>query len=290
MERFKKDIAPFEDDYDLTFTKDDRIKTLKKIRENQNRKKKLKDDSHNKLHIGPIFATVTVFVMALVFLLPNLSDELTQEKNNLLQASQQETYSFSALLMEKETSEFDNNRADIYILLTYNSKDHSIKLVPIPRDTYTQIFDLDGNVIAEDKLMYASIINSTPEPVLETVSHLFDIPIDYYSIIPLEEIYEELFISQSDLKDKSMVYDLGRIMKEHLTSSKLIKFLEGSETNIPDELSSQMKASNINSIEVIEMDKGFEGFRKNGKYYLKIDQKILDETSDNLKQHLDGGK
>ncbi|MBT2570454.1 LCP family protein [Planococcus sp. ISL-110] len=66
-------------------------------------------------------------------------------------------------------------RSDALILATLNNADKSIKLVSIPRDTYTYI--PDGGY--EDKITHAYAYNG-PSSTIESVEELLDIPVDYY--------------------------------------------------------------------------------------------------------------
>ncbi len=69
----------------------------------------------------------------------------------------------------------DNIRSDALILATLNNKDKSVKLVSIPRDTYTYIPD-SGK---EDKITHAYAFNG-PSSTIESVEELLDVPVDYY--------------------------------------------------------------------------------------------------------------
>ena len=76
----------------------------------------------------------------------------------------------------EERGQSDNNiRSDALVLATLNNKDKSIKLVSIPRDTYTYI--PDGGY--EDKITHAYAYNG-PNSTIESVEELLDIPVNYY--------------------------------------------------------------------------------------------------------------
>ncbi|MDQ0429012.1 LCP family protein required for cell wall assembly [Planomicrobium stackebrandtii] len=76
----------------------------------------------------------------------------------------------------EERDQSDNNiRSDALILATLNNEDKSIKLVSIPRDTYTYI--PDGG--EEDKITHAYAYNG-PSSTIESVEELLDVPVDYY--------------------------------------------------------------------------------------------------------------
>lgn len=289
MERFKKEIASFEDDYDLTFTKDDKIETLKKIRENQHRKKKKGTFFRiGKFHIGPLLATAAVFLLAIGLFLPSLYSgiEVSQEHQNRQQAvSTQENYSFSAVLMGKDSTSF---RSNINILLTYNSSNNSFNLVPIPRETYVEIFDSEGKIVYEDKLMHASAIEPSPKSFVTTVSNLFDFSIDYYSVIPEENIYATLEVDEDDERvNLYQTREIGDLIKEQLSITEIKNLLKDSETNIPSHILNQIEKSNSESIQVIDMaDKGIEETSIDGIYYVMIKQELIENITKTLKKHL----
>lgn len=76
---------------------------------------------------------------------------------------------------EERNQSDDNVRSDALVLATLNNKDKSIKLVSIPRDTYTYIPD-SGK---EDKITHAYAFNG-PSSTIESVEELLDVPVNYY--------------------------------------------------------------------------------------------------------------
>lgn len=358
--KFNKRLFSYLEEEDLTFTKEDRIETFKKIKRNNKNKKTNNNITFiqiGKRYIGPILGTVMVFILAIGLLLPNLysGNEIGQENPNKQLASQQEGLSFSALVMGKDSTTYRNN---ITILLTYNSSDKSLTLVPIPRDTYVELINSEGEMIREDKIVHALALESTPESAMKTVSNLFDFSIDYYFVIPEENIYAALEVAKDDVKvNQSQTNEIGNLIKEQLSITEIRNLLNESETNIPSEILNQfqvensnsesiqvidmtdyyfvipeenvytaldideigylikeqlslseienlfkesetnipsdildqfqMENSNSESIQVIDMvEKGIEGTVINNTYYVVINQKFLESTSDTLKQHL----
>lgn len=76
----------------------------------------------------------------------------------------------------EERNQSENNiRSDALVLATLNNEDKSIKLVSIPRDTYTFIPD-SGK---EDKITHAYAYNG-PSSTIESVENLLEVPVDYY--------------------------------------------------------------------------------------------------------------
>lgn len=75
----------------------------------------------------------------------------------------------------KRNFDESNSRSDALMVATLNNDDKSIKLVSIPRDTYTYI----PEVGYQDKITHAHAYGGT-FATIETVENLLDIPIDYY--------------------------------------------------------------------------------------------------------------
>ncbi|WP_010648761.1 LCP family protein [Oceanobacillus massiliensis] len=284
-----KELFSYLEKEDLTFTKEDRIDTFKKIHRNSNKNK-----SNNnpiffnivKRYIGPILGTAVVLLLAIGLLLPNLYQGNENKQPITEQASKQETISFSVLLLGENSVSY---RSTIHILLTYNSKDNSMKLVPIPRETYVEIFNSEGKSMGKDKIMHALALESSPELTVTAVSNLFDFPIDYYSVIPEEDIYAKLEMAKDDTGMNGIqTNEFGDLIKERLSFSEVKSLLTEGETNIPSDILNQLQTEkrNSESTQVIDMEKGIEETFINGIYYKQIDQRLLETTSDTLKQHL----
>ncbi|MFD1064424.1 LCP family protein [Oceanobacillus locisalsi] len=69
----------------------------------------------------------------------------------------------------------DSSRSDSLMLATFNKDENSVKLVSIPRDTYTYIPEMGR----EDKITHAHAVGG-PKATIETVENMMDIPVDYY--------------------------------------------------------------------------------------------------------------
>ncbi|WP_175486772.1 LCP family protein [Sediminibacillus halophilus] len=241
-----------------------------------------------KRFVGPILGTFIAVLLLMGIILPKFyqNDGVKQPLSNHASEQEQESSSFSALLMGKDSTENDNVRTTVHILLTYNSTEKTIKLVPIPRDTYVEIYDAEGEKKHEDKLMHAYAFYSSPEAVSATVSNLFDISVDYYSIFSEEEIYGGLGIRDPEKRINHI--QLGELLDEQLTFSQLKKIVEESETNIPSDVLTHFKIeeSNTDPIEVIDLENGVEETHLNGIYYIKIKQDTIETTTNKLKQHI----
>lgn len=69
-----------------------------------------------------------------------------------------------------------NGLSDALILATFNKEEHSVKMLSIPRDSYTYLPLRDEYT----KINHAHAYDGTKGAIL-TVEHLLDIPIDYYA-------------------------------------------------------------------------------------------------------------
>nr|WP_289037978.1 LCP family protein [uncultured Allobacillus sp.] len=97
----------------------------------------------------------------------------------------------SILVMGVENYEDPNSRGrtDTMMVLTFNPKDNSVKMVSLPRDTRVEIAER-GTM---DKINHAYAFGGT-EMAIHTVENFLDIPIDYYA-----EIDFDAFVNIVDL-------------------------------------------------------------------------------------------
>lgn len=91
----------------------------------------------------------------------------------------------SVLLLGVDEREADVGRSDTIIVLTVNPSLASIKVLSIPRDTYTEIIGLDK----KDKLNHAYAFGGI-DMALHSVENLLDIPIDYVVQVNMESFLE----------------------------------------------------------------------------------------------------
>ena len=112
-------------------------------------------------------------------------------------------------------------RSDALVLATLNNEDKSVKLVSIPRDTYTLIPDAGK----EDKITHAYAYNG-PSSTIESVENLLQIPVDYYVRMDFEA-----FIEVVDALDGIRVdvpYDLEE--QDEFDNAGAISLKEGFQT------------------------------------------------------------
>lgn len=163
-----------------------------------------------------------------------------------------------------------------------------MKLVPLPPDLYIDILNGDGDIIKKDKIIHALAKNSNPEAVLNTVSHLFKIPIDYYSIVPEQDIYNVIGISIDDeekfISPKELVISL-----EKVSFNQFKTLMEKGENNLDEETLNYLAPleNRHESIRAIDIEAGTEEKYINGIYYKEIKKEILEKTSNILNEHIE---
>ena len=92
---------------------------------------------------------------------------------------------FSLLLLGVDERAEDVGRSDTIIVLTVNPTTNSIKMVSIPRDTYTEIIGMDKI----DKINHAYAFGGI-EMSLHSVENLLNIPIDYVVQVNMESFLQ----------------------------------------------------------------------------------------------------
>ncbi|MFJ8064230.1 LCP family protein [Psychrobacillus sp. NPDC096426] len=92
---------------------------------------------------------------------------------------------FSLLLLGVDEREEDVGRSDTIIVLTVNPTTNSIKMVSIPRDTYTELIGIDK----VDKINHAYAFGGI-EMSLHSVENLLNIPIDYVVQVNMESFLQ----------------------------------------------------------------------------------------------------
>ncbi|WP_153732766.1 LCP family protein [Sporosarcina obsidiansis] len=170
------------EDHELTFTKEDRNKVFEQIR-------KMEEEFHpQKKWLGklvPLAVSLVMVSLCIVLFIPSILQGNIITKNNGTNSHgvvSQTDKDFTALFTVKD----EDNRVPINLLLTYSKEKKMMKVLSIPRDTYAPIVDTKGTT-SYDKLTFAYGNGSGgAESVKTTVSKLFDIPIDYYTVMDLE--------------------------------------------------------------------------------------------------------
>ncbi|MFD1640241.1 LCP family protein [Evansella tamaricis] len=141
--------------------------------------------------IGSILLLIVVAVGGYGFYLyKNVQDtvsnrmfqELERTKSELREVEvNQETDPLSFLLLGIDAQDSARGRSDTIIVLTMDPNDGSMKMVSIPRDTYTEIVGRG----TQDKINHAYAFGG-PDMTVASVENFLQIPIDYYIALNME--------------------------------------------------------------------------------------------------------
>lgn len=99
---------------------------------------------------------------------------------------------FLILGMDEREKENDVGRPDVLMVVTVNPNDKTVKLLSIPRDTYTYIPIVDkyDKINHSYSLAESQQADTGIESTIKTVEELLDIPIDYYVKLNFEAFVE----------------------------------------------------------------------------------------------------
>ena len=130
----------------------------------------------------------------------------------------------SVLLLGVDERDADIGRSDTIIVLTANPSLASIKVLSIPRDTYTEIIGLNKM----DKLNHAYAFGGI-DMALRSVENLLDIPIDYVVQVNMESFLKIVdsvggvtVENPSAFKENGVLFEKGPI---HLNGDKALSYV-----------------------------------------------------------------
>ncbi|WP_088007048.1 LCP family protein [Indiicoccus explosivorum] len=127
---------------------------------------------------------------------------------------------FSVLLLGVDERENDSGRSDTMIVATVNPEDGSMKMVSIPRDTYTEIVGYG----MKDKINHAYAFGGI-EMSMETVENLLDIPIDYVVEVNMEGFKEIVDAVGGVTVSNSVAFDEFPEGEVHLSGSEALGYV-----------------------------------------------------------------
>ncbi len=184
-------------DQELRFTKDDRNKVFEQIHNLKKSSNTQKKPIVSIKNFVPITVSLFVVSLCLFLFLPSILPGSFNEKPNSSDfiKDSSKTVASDTVMGEKETlttlitvkSKHMDNRIYLNLLLSYSKDKKVLKVVSLPYDTYTQVANNDDGTTLYDKLLLAYSFGGA-ENVRTAVSKLFDLPIDYYAVIDLENI------------------------------------------------------------------------------------------------------
>ncbi|MFD1335825.1 LCP family protein [Oceanobacillus iheyensis] len=267
------------EDYNLFFTKKDREETLKKIKDGTQYKSEVKS---KKRFLGPAIGTFVALILSigLIYVYSQSSVNQSQYDNQAQDTVAQNDNAFSFVLFGSDEAA-KNNRSSIIILVTYNSFDNSMKMVPISRDTYATIINSDGEDMGKNKITHATAYSSTYDSALKTVENLMNVPIEYYSAVSEEVFFDELDLTKEEVREDRLMSNLEEVLRERMKINDLIRVLKNSDTNMPEKVISDMNIESLDILDLYSSDVVIDEI-----YYQKIDSDNLDIISKDLKEHL----
>ncbi|MFA9559327.1 LCP family protein [Evansella sp. AB-rgal1] len=128
--------------------------------------------------------------------------EKSEKRLEQVDISKKEPLSF--LLLGVDARGADRGRSDTLMVVTVNPKDESMKMLSIPRDTYTEIVGRGTN----DKINHAYAFGG-PEMAISTVENFLDIPIDHFITVNMEGFTEIVDAIGGVTVNNDMAFEYG---------------------------------------------------------------------------------
>lgn len=276
--KFEKELSSYLDQEDLTFTKDDRKKTFNKIH-NQTT-----TQHHNKSSftrpIVPIMATIAVFILAIA-LIPSfiLNEKQNSDADKSITVAEEGNGDSVLLLMGEDA---DRHRNPFNLLLTFNFDKESVKVVSLPRDLYVDRYNAEGEKFEKTKLLHVGAHDNDPAASVKTVSHYLDIPIDYYALMPMEEIIQLLGID-----DKNKIYEieeqnsLANLLEKDQKFPELMELISHHQTNLTEDIFNQMEKKSY-QYDIIQLEEGLNNIFEDEIYYVELEPSFLEKLKNDL--------
>lgn len=205
---------------ELRFTKEDRNKVFKQIHKMDEEYNPQKKWFVSIAKLAPLTVSLLMVGLCIFLFIPSILQENVSNKNNGTDINgvvPRSDKDITALFTVKD----EDNRIPFNLLLTYNKEKKVMKVLSIPRDTYAPIVDKDGTT-SYDKMTFAYVDGSGgAESVRTTVSKLFDLPIDYYAVMELEN-FSTVIDSVNGID-----YDLQEDIRVRAISRESFEFQKG---------------------------------------------------------------
>ncbi|MGN8644651.1 LCP family glycopolymer transferase [Gracilibacillus sp. HCP3S3_G5_1] len=279
--KLKKELSSYLDKQDLKYTKKDRERTMQTIRNqtttNQNNKR-----SYTR-PILPIIASFAVLVLAIALLPSLIGNEKPNAEQDSIIAPPEKEKGFAVLLMGEDVT---SKRNPFNLLLTFNTDQKSVKVVSLPRDLYVDRYNAESEKFEKTKLLHVGAHDSDPVASMNTVSYYLDIPIDYYALMPLEEILQLLEIdSQSDIKDIAEQNSLANLLNEEQVFPELMELISHHQTNMTKDVFNKMNKES-RQYEMIEIEEELNSIFVDEIYYVELESSSLERLKNDLQHHI----
>ena len=251
--------------HELRFTQEDRNKVFERINKMEKNNTTQKTSLVSIPKQFSIFtASLLVVGLCIVLFIPSILHGSLNNENNGSNASgiksHEGEYSTTLFMVKDE-----NNRIPINLLFTYSKDKKMMKVLSMPRDTYVPIDKNDGTT-SYDKLTHAYAYGSGgAESVRTSISELFDLPIDYYTVMDLET-FSKLIDSVNGID-----YSLQEDIQVRAISRVSFEFKKGSNHFTGEEVVALMMAAT-------------EGVRLDEENQLNIINAVINQTINVLSQ------
>lgn len=168
--------------HQLRFTAEDREDVIRKIEHQELNQ----DDVSSSKRLRPIVAMFVLVPAILVMLIANVFTNTNQERNALtgITGSGQEDMQPVQSIVWIFTD--IGNRGGIQWLTTYHHELKEMKLVSLDRDTFITVEDTNGEEIETNM----ATAGTAPTQLLESLTQLFEIPIDSYVTVEMDHLVE----------------------------------------------------------------------------------------------------
>lgn len=127
----------------------------------------------------------------------------------------------SVLLLGVDEREDDRGRSDTMIVLTLNPSDQSIKMVSIPRDTYTEIVGYGTS----DKINHAYAFGGLMMS-MESVENLLDIPIDYTIQVNMEGFQDIIDAVGGITVDSPIAFEDFSVGEQKINGEQALRYVK----------------------------------------------------------------
>ncbi|WP_018933419.1 LCP family protein [Gracilibacillus lacisalsi] len=278
VSKFEKELSSYLNQEDLSFTKDDREKTFNKIHSQTT------TQYHNKSSftrpIVPIMATIAVFILAIALIPSFILNEKQNSEADKSITSAEEGNGDSVLLLMGEDA--DRHRNPFNLLLTFNFDKESVKVVSLPRDLHVDRYNAEGEKFEKTKLLHVGAHDNDPAASVKTVSHYLDIPIDYYALMPMEEIFQLLGID-----DENKIYEieeqnsLANLLEKDQKFPELMELISHHQTNLTEDIFNQMEKKS-NQYDIIQLEEGLNNIFEDEIYYVELEPSFLEKLKNDL--------
>lgn len=143
----------------------------------------------------------------------------------------------------------ENNRVPLNLLFAYNKEKNTVKVLSLPRDTYSPISKKEDGTVFYDKLTYAYEYGSGgAEQVKHTVSRLLGIPIDHYGLMDLDTL-STIIDSVNGIN-----YDLQKDIQVRAISKVSFEFEKGMNRLNGEEVAALMMAATVGNLEEEDLE------------------------------------